>query len=147
MIDGHDKVKKPVADGHGSTSQKNPFFTTLLVDGPFGKEGVTEKFLKEEGHFVLKADSAEEALAMTAKFKPDLILLDSELKGIKGIELLPELMIEHPEAAVIILASTPRVADAIEAIKWGAVDVLDRPLDLKKLKLAIDIQKKLFKQP
>lgn len=149
MIDGHDKRKKAPIDGHAEPSQKNAFFTTLLVDGAFAKEGVLEKFLKAEGHFVLNAESADEALALTAKFKPDLILLDSELKGTSGLELLPELMIEHPEAAVIILATTPRphMNLAVEAIKWGAVDVMERPLDLAKLKIAIDLQKKLFNKP
>ncbi len=126
-------------------SDKNPFFTTLMVDGAFGAEGLLEDFLKSEKHFVIKAESAEEALAMTRRFQPDLILLDSEVAGVSGLVLLPELMLEHPTAAVIMLATTPRLSLAVEAMRWGAVDVLERPLDLAKLKAAIDIQKALFK--
>jgi DNA-binding NtrC family response regulator len=130
---------------NGALSQKNPFFTTLVVDGKFAIDGVLEAFLKSEGHFILKAESAEEALALTRRFKPDLILLDSQVEGISGVTLLSELLLVHDTAAVIMLALTPSVLEAVEAMKWGAVDVLERPLDLKKLKLAIDIQKALFK--
>jgi DNA-binding NtrC family response regulator len=130
---------------NGALSQKNPFFTTLVVDGKFSIDGILEGFLKSEGHFILRAESAEEALALTRRFQPDLILLDSQVEGVSGVALLPELLLEHNLAAVIMLALTPSVLEAVEAMKWGAVDVMERPLDLKKLKLAVDIQKALFK--
>ena len=123
---------------------KGRIFTTLMVDGDFGAEDELEEFLKGEEHFVLKAESAEEALAMTRRFRPDLILLDGEMAGVSGLVLLPELMLEHSTAAFIVLATTPRLSLAVRALRWGMVDVLDRPLDLKKLKLAIDAQKDLF---
>ncbi len=144
---GNEKVTNGKASGNGAVSEKNPFFTTLMVDGKFGAEGVLEAFLKAEGHFVLKAESAQEALDLTHRYLPDLILLDSEIEGVSSLGLLPELMLEHPTAAVIMLATTPRLSEAVEALKWGAADVLERPLDLDRLKRCIDIQKKLFKTP
>jgi DNA-binding NtrC family response regulator len=134
------------ANGHPEHGlpQKNSFFTTLLVDGKAPTQEGLEAFLKKEGHFVLKAESAEEALAMTHRFQPDLILLDSEWKGSSGLALLPDLLAVRASAAVIVLAVTPSIRDAVEAMKMGAVEVLERPLDLKKLKVAIDIQKALF---
>jgi DNA-binding NtrC family response regulator len=151
LFPGEDMAKDGHIDGalaphsNGELSQKNPFFTTLVVDGKFSIDGVLEGFLKSEGHFILKADSPQEALSLTRRFQPDLILLDSQVEGVSGVALLPELLMEHNLAAVILLALTPSVSEAVEAMKWGAVDVLERPLDLKKLKLAVDIQKALFK--
>lgn len=131
-------------DREDEKPHKNSLFTTLLVDGKTPKEEKLEDFLKSEGHFVLKAESAEDAVAMTRRFQPDLILLDSQWKGSSGLALLPELLAERSSAAVIVLAVTKSIPDAVEAMKMGAVEVLQRPIDLKKLKLAMDIQKKLF---
>jgi DNA-binding NtrC family response regulator len=125
-------------------SAKNSFFTTLLVDGKAPAQEGLEAFLKKEGHFVLKAESVKEALAMTQRFQPDLILLDSEWKGSSGLALLPDLLAVRASAAVIVLAVTPSIRDAVEAMKMGAVEVLERPLDMDRLKAAIDIQKALF---
>ena len=128
-------------------NQKNPFFTTLVVDGRSNFIGILEDFLKTEAHSILRAESAEDAVAKTRQYQPDLILLDSELEGITGLALLGELLLEQNSAAVIMLAMHPSVPDAVEAIKRGAVDYLERPLDLKRLKQSIDIQKALFKDP
>jgi DNA-binding NtrC family response regulator len=127
--------------------RKNAFFTTLVVDGPIPFASFLKEFFKTEGQFIIRAGSAEEALAKTRHFLPDLILLNSELEGIPGLSLLPGLLLEHPHAAVIIMASKPNAPEAVEAMKMGATDYLERPLDQKKLKQAIDLQKSLFKTP
>lgn len=137
--------KNKVANGHHDGKiEKNAFFTTLLVDGKVPVDAGLEDFLKTEGHFVLKSESAEDAVAMTHRFQPDLILLDSQWKGSSGVALLPELLAQCSSAAVILLAVTPSIHDAVEAMKMGAVEVLERPLNLKKLKQVIDIQKSFF---
>ena len=125
-------------------SHKNDFFTVLLVDGLAPVDGQLEAFLKAGGNFILKALSAEEAVAMTRRFEPNLILLDSEWKGASGLALLPDLLAVWPSAAVIVLAVKPSIRDAVEAMKMGAVEVLERPLDLKRLERAMDAQKALF---
>jgi DNA-binding NtrC family response regulator len=120
-------------------------FRTLVVDGHFFLTGFLEKFLEAEGHAILSANSVKEALAKTRQFQPDLILLDGGLDGVQGLELLGELLIEQASAAVVIMARTPSIAEAVEAIKMGALDYLDQPLDLQKLKQAIETQKLVTK--
>jgi DNA-binding response OmpR family regulator len=132
------------AQAAASAAGKNLFFTTLVVNNHFPLDGVIESFLKSEGHSMLTAGTPQEALAKIRQFQPDLILLDSELDGVNGLALLPELLFEQVSAAVIILASKPSVSDAAESIKLGAVDYFERPLDPEKLKRIIDIQKALF---
>lgn len=124
--------------------RKNSFFTILVLDCDYCVDSVLGDFLKSEGYPVILAGSAEEALAQTRAFEPDLILLDCELKGIRCLTLLPELLTEHPGAAVILLASRPKVSSVVEAMKLGAVDFFERPYDLQKLKQAIELQKSLF---
>jgi DNA-binding response OmpR family regulator len=145
MMGQNDLQMADSEDPADSLTGKNPFFTTLVVDGKLTFVGVLEDFLKAEGHFILRAETAEEALAKTRQFQPDLILLDSELEGVTGLALMGELLLEQASAAVILLARNPSIAESVEAIRRGAVDYMDRPLDLAKLKQAIDIQKALFK--
>ena len=128
-------------------SQKNAFFTILVLDCDYCLDSVLEDFLRDEGYAVILAASAQEALAKTRAFEPDLILMDCELKGIDCLTLLPELLVEHPKAAVILLASRPEVSSVVEAIKLGALDFFERPYDLEKLKQAIEVQKALFPNP
>jgi len=125
--------------------KKNSFFTILVLDDNYSIDSTLEDFLKSEGYPVIVAESAKEALTKTRRFEPDLILLDCELKGLTCISLLPELLMAHPSASVILLANRPSVSSVVEAISLGAVDFFERPLDLIRLKSAIDRQKTLFK--
>ena len=144
QLDG-EKAKQPSADSR--LRRKNSLFTILVLDSGYSIDSELEEFLKNEGYPVLLAGSTKDALDKTHRFQPDLILLDCELKGLNCISLLPELLVEHPSAAVILLDSRPSVSNVVEAIKLGAVDFFERPLDLQRLKAAIDLQKALFKSP
>ncbi|MES2202179.1 MAG: response regulator [candidate division FCPU426 bacterium] len=125
----------------GSGPKKGPAFTTLVVDGKQSLDLELGEFLKREEHRILRADSAEKAIVQTRQFQPDLILLDSEIGGVSGLALLGGLLLEQYSAAVIMVSSHPSVAEAVEAVKRGAVDYLAVPLDLTRLKLSIDAQK------
>ena len=128
-----------------AAAAQNAHFRTLVVDGNHFFGGFLEKFLENQKHFILTADSAQDAIAKTRQFQPDLILLDSGLEGVKGLELLGELLMEQASAAVIVLARKPSIPEAVEAIKLGALDYMEQPLDPQKLKEAIESQKQLFK--
>jgi len=124
--------------------QKNAVFTTFVVDSAVNFDGYLEDFLKAEGHYILRAKTAAEALAMTRQHWPDLILLDKEMDGANGLSFFTELLIAHPSAAVVMMATKPSVSEAVDAMILGAVDYLERPLDTKRLKKTIDIQRKLY---
>jgi len=132
---------------NGAFTQKNVLFTTLIVEnkGPFAD--LLVDFFKTEGHYILRAETAEEALAMTRQHWPDLILLNREMDGSNSVKFFPELLTVHPSAAVIIMATNPTVSEAVDAMRLGAVDYLERPLDTKRLKQTIDEQKALFGKP
>jgi DNA-binding NtrC family response regulator len=144
-------------DGHGGNRgndgtvppenpfiQRNTVFTTLVVDSAINFNGHLADFLKTEGYYILRAETAKEALAMTRQHWPDLILLNKEMDGSNGLKFFPELLTEHPSAAIIMMATKPGISDAVDAMLLGAVDYLERPLDTKRLKKTIDNQKKLY---
>lgn len=127
-----------------TTPHRNAIFTTLVADADLYFDAFLGDFLKAEGHFILRAATAAETLAKTREFLPDLILLDNDLEGCNGVSLLAELLLEHSSSAVIVMASRGSIFEAVEAMKLGAVDYLERPLNSARLKQAIDLQKELF---
>jgi DNA-binding response OmpR family regulator len=128
-------------------AQRNPMFTTLVVDAAGPSDGFLENFIRAQGHVIVHAATAAEALARTRECLPDLILLDNQLEGVAGLALIPELLMERADAAVIVMARRPSAGEAVESIKLGAADYLERPFDPFRLKQAIDLQKALFKLP
>jgi DNA-binding NtrC family response regulator len=124
--------------------QRNAVFTTLVADADLYFDSFLGDFLKAEDHFILRASTAAETLAKTRAYLPDLILLDNDLEGSEGVSLLAELLLEHSGSAVIVMASHGSIFEAVEAMKLGAADYLERPLDSARLKQAIDLQKSLF---
>jgi two-component system response regulator AtoC len=131
--------------GESLRKEQNSLFTILVLDSNFLLDSTLERFLRSERYAFIMASSAHDALAKTRRFQPDLILLDCELKGVACLTLLPELLTVHPRAAVILLASRPSVSSVVEALRLGAVDFFERPLDLGRLKRVIEMQKALFK--
>jgi DNA-binding NtrC family response regulator len=143
--DGHKKNGKNGTDSGDSFTQKNPVFTTLVIEEELTFDNFLKEFFKSSGNLVLRAASALEALAQVRLHWPDLILLNREMSGSNGLKFLPELLQEHPSAAVILMATNPKVPDVVEAMKQGAVDFLERPLDAQRLNKAIEEQKALYK--
>jgi DNA-binding NtrC family response regulator len=123
---------------------RNAVFTTLVADADLYFDSFLGDFLKAEDHFILRASTAAETLDKTREFQPDLVLLDNDLEGCDGISLLAELLLEHAASAVIVMASRGSILEAVEAMKLGAADYLERPLNSARLKQAIDLQKDLF---
>lgn len=112
--------------------------TTLIINGNPYFSGLLEDFLKQAGHNVHKAATAEQGVTSTREIKPDVVLVHNELDDAAALTLIPEILLEHPNAEVILLASKPSVQEAVQAIKLGASHYLEGPLEPKKL---IDLAK------
>ncbi len=77
--------------------------------------------------------SGPEALKSVEEREPDVVLLDVEMPGISGIEVLKELKRRHPLVQVIMLTGKATVENAIEGMKLGAHDFLFKPADVEDL--------------
>ncbi|MFO0911148.1 MAG: chemotaxis response regulator protein-glutamate methylesterase [Isosphaeraceae bacterium] len=74
------------------------------------------------------ARDGEDALAQTARLRPDVITLDVEMPGRSGIEILPQLLATHDAAVVMVSSLTKEGADVtFAALERGAVDFLPKP--------------------
>ncbi len=93
--------------------------------------------LGREGHKCLLAETGREAYAILEKNPPDLAILDVQLPDVSGLEVLRRLRRDLPEVPVLIITAYASVDSAVEAMKEGAIDYLEKPLDLEELQLVV----------
>jgi two-component system, NtrC family, response regulator AtoC len=105
-------------------------------------EGVLAKNIKtyfeRAGYRVRAVDTAEQGLREFASFKPDVVLLDYQLPGMHGIDMLAAIRRANPSSKVVILTGQGSVELAVRAMKLGADDFLTKPIGLEKLKLLVE---------
>ncbi|MCP4447963.1 MAG: sigma-54-dependent Fis family transcriptional regulator [Myxococcales bacterium] len=100
----------------------------LVVDDEEGVRSFVAESLQTEGHAVSQAASGEEALDMARQGSFDLVITDLRMPGIDGLELLETLRGEQPEVEFIILTAHGNVAKAVEAMRNGAFDFVQKPV-------------------
>ena len=107
----------------------------LVVEDEEKLRRVIELRLASEGYEVTQAATAEEALPLTAR--ADLILSDLRLPKMNGLELLALLRRQNAMAPVILMTAHGSVGAAVEAMKSGAADFLEKPFALDHLSAII----------
>jgi two-component system response regulator AtoC len=99
----------------------------LVVDDEENLRLVLRTLLKRQGYEVETAASGEEALAMVDAFGPDVILTDVRMPKMGGLDLLATLKAKANEATVIVMSAYGNLDLALEAIKAGAYDYVQKP--------------------
>jgi two-component system response regulator AtoC len=94
--------------------------------------------LEKLGHTVRGAETAEDGLAFIEEGEPDILLTDHRLPGMSGHELLLATRKAHPGVAVILLTAHGTIQDAVEAMRAGASDYLNKPINRDELSFVID---------
>jgi DNA-binding NtrC family response regulator len=110
----------------------------LVVDDDAGQRGLLGEFLTRQGYDVRTADSGEAALAEVASRVPDLVISDVRMPGMTGLEALREVRVAHPALPVLLVTGYADVRDAVVAMRDGAVDYLEKPIDLDELLRLVD---------
>ncbi len=115
-----------------------------IDDEPSGLELVTTA-LKQPGVEILGANDPEEGLALYARHRPEIVLVDMMMPKLGGMEVLTRIV--GPEAAsarreiqtiVIMLTAHGTVEAAVEAMKSGAYDYLTKPIGIHELRLVVE---------
>jgi DNA-binding NtrC family response regulator len=96
-----------------------------------------KRALEKLGHTVAIAATGAEGERLFAEIEPDLTLLDLRLPDSGGLELLPRLRAKNDNANVIVMTAFASVEDAVQAIKLGARDYLQKPMHLDDLRHAV----------
>ncbi|MCF8105957.1 MAG: sigma-54 dependent transcriptional regulator [Desulfohalobiaceae bacterium] len=89
--------------------------------------------LEDEGCRVVPAEDGEQALAYLHKQEPDLVFLDIWLPGRDGLEILDAVQKEYSELPVIMISGHGNIQTAVQSIKKGAFDFIEKPLSLEKV--------------
>ena len=111
--------------------------TLLVVDDEESIRKALKKFLILQGYEVATAATGEEALAVLQRQKVTCILLDVNLPGINGVELVPQIMDLEPTVAILMLTAVNDATSAALCMQRGALDYLIKPIDLGHLGRAI----------
>jgi len=96
------------------------------------------RFLEREGFEAQAADTGEQGLSLLDSFRPDAILLDYNLPGMNGLEVLQKIRAQDRNVKVIMVTGHGNVQVAVDAMKAGADDYLAKPVVLTELKLLLD---------
>jgi DNA-binding NtrC family response regulator len=105
----------------------------LLVDDEEDFLSTLSERLETRGLKVTTAASGEQALAKTDKESFDLIVLDLAMPGLDGLETLKRIKAKQPEAEIIILSGQGSIKTSIEAMKAGAEDFMEKPVNITDL--------------
>jgi two-component system response regulator AtoC len=109
----------------------------LVVDDEESLRVVVRTFLKRDGYEVEVAPGVSEALPLIESFGPDFILTDVRMPRLGGLDLLATLKAKGNPATVIVMSAYGNVDLAIEAIKAGAYDYIQKPFKAEELLLTL----------
>jgi DNA-binding NtrC family response regulator len=118
---------------HASTDARPSLGRVLLVDDEPDQVALLCAMLTPLGMDVATAESAEQAQTIFQRQPADVVVTDMNLPGASGIDLIRELRkVENPPAVVLITGGGS-VGSAVEALKLGATDYLQKPVDPMRL--------------
>jgi DNA-binding NtrC family response regulator len=89
------------------------------------------------GYSCMEAESAEAALAKLDADAPDLILTDLKLPTLSGVELLKQAKLILPRAEIAIMTGHGSIESAVDAMKLGAYDYIEKPFRVEKMRLLL----------
>jgi two-component system, NtrC family, response regulator AtoC len=95
------------------------------------------KRLQDQGYDVVEAETGAAALEAIREDEPDLLLLDYKLPDMTGIDVLRQVRDLHLDTSAILLTAFASVGSAVEAMKLGAHDYIDKPVDFDALSATI----------
>lgn len=102
----------------------------LLVDDEKDFLDIMSERLKYRGMDVATAGSAKEALSKISSETYDVIVLDLQMQEMDGLEALKVLRSLKPELQVILLTGHVTLEKGVEAMKLGAMDLMEKPADI-----------------
>jgi DNA-binding NtrC family response regulator len=109
----------------------------MVVDDETGLADAIEAFLGRQGVHARSFGSAESAIAALGELAPDVALVDLQLPGMDGLAALETIQRERPETVVVVMTAYSSIHTAVAAMKRGAADYVQKPLDLEDLWLVL----------
>lgn len=105
----------------------------LLVDDEEDFTNALSKRLEARNLKVKTVNRGEDAINMVNEHSFDAIILDLAMPGMDGLETLQKIKASHPDAEIIMLTGHASVENSVKAMKIGAEDLLEKPVDIADL--------------
>jgi DNA-binding NtrC family response regulator len=109
----------------------------LVIDDEKSIRNTLKDILETEEHEVVTAEDGASGLELFAEGKFEVVLCDIKMQEMDGIEVLGKIMDDPQDVPVIMISGHGDIETAVDAIKKGAFDFLEKPLDLNRLLITI----------
>ncbi|MFA6402342.1 MAG: sigma-54 dependent transcriptional regulator [Salinivirgaceae bacterium] len=109
----------------------------LVVDDEKSIRNALKEILEYEKHEVVLTSNGMEGMELLTKQSFDVLLLDIKMPEMDGLEVLEKISPEYPDLQVVMISGHGTVDTAVKAVKMGAYDFIEKPLDLNRLLLTI----------
>ncbi|MBN1517818.1 sigma-54-dependent Fis family transcriptional regulator [Candidatus Sumerlaeota bacterium] len=110
----------------------------LIVDDDPGQRSLLAALLERRGYHILMADNAQVALEIFRSKPVHMIISDVRMPGMSGLDMLREIRDQSPDVPVLMVTAYPEIRDAVNSIRDGAVNYLEKPIDLEELQRLIE---------
>ena len=110
----------------------------MVVDDEPGMRSLLTKVLGKGGYFVSAFERGEDALSSLSSEDYDLAILDIEMPGMNGIELLKKIKSKDQGLNVVMITAYGSLQSAVEAMRLGAYDYLTKPFQMEEIKLVVE---------
>ncbi len=109
----------------------------VVEDDPTVGESI-RLLLKKRGYSILLASNGKEALSLFRQEAVDLVITDLIMPKMDGIELLEEVKHLRPETEVIVISAQGTIEKAVQAMKLGAFDFIEKPINPRVISLVVE---------
>jgi len=140
-------VKDNLADSSDEAAERplsGEEITVLVVDDEASNLASLQKIFEREQMRVLVADSAKVALDLVRKHRVQVVLTDLMMPGTSGLELLKAVKEVAPDAEVVVMTAYGTVETAVQAMREGAYDFVEKPL--KRMTIVKSVRKAAERQ-
>ncbi|MDD4754555.1 MAG: sigma-54 dependent transcriptional regulator [Prolixibacteraceae bacterium] len=109
----------------------------LVIDDERSIRNTLKDILEYEKYEVDLAEDGKQGIDRAKHSEYDIILCDIKMPGMDGIEVLEQLYANNPDTPVVMISGHGNIDTAVESIKKGAYDFIEKPLDLNRLLITI----------
>ena len=109
----------------------------LIIDDERSIRNSMKEILSDEGYIVETAEDGTSGYTLAARGHYDVVFCDIKMPGMDGVEVLDKLVSDGCESAIVMISGHGDIDTAVECIKKGAFDFIQKPLDLNRLLITI----------